>query len=136
MLLDTARHFLPLDTGLLPMLDVMEALKLNVLHLHLTDAHAFPFGSEAIPQLPARGAIHPRLVYSLDELRQLVAAARLRGIRVVPELDMPAHTASWAHGRPDLVVTCPARVAADEEGLEVMRATACGGMGVTACADV
>ena len=43
LLLDTARHFLPLEGALLPMLDAMAALKLNVLHLHLTDAHAFPF---------------------------------------------------------------------------------------------
>ena len=40
------------------------------------------------------------------------------GVRVVPELDTPAHTASWAHGIPSIVVTCPARVGADEEGLE------------------
>ena len=46
MLLDTSRHFLPLKTALLPMLDAMEALKLNVLYLHLTDAHSFPYGSE------------------------------------------------------------------------------------------
>ncbi|KAL1530105.1 hypothetical protein AB1Y20_001026 [Prymnesium parvum] len=118
MLLDTARHFLPLETAILPMLNAMEALKLNVLHLHLTDAHSFPFGSAALPELPAHGAMHPRLVYSLDDLRWLVEQARLRGIRVVPELDMPAHTAAWGHGRPDLTIACPRRVLEDEEGAE------------------
>lgn len=118
LLVDTARHFLPVADALLPLLDGMAALKLNVLHWHLCDAHSFPFGSAALPELPARGAFHPSLVYSAPEMRAVVAAARERGIRVVPELDMPAHAASWALGVPDLVVTCPARTAADAEGLE------------------
>lgn len=118
LLLDTSRHFLPVGSAILPILDAMAAVKLNIFHWHLTDAHSFPLALKTEPQLAARGAIHPTLVYTPDELRAVVAAAQRRGIRVVPELDMPAHTASWAFGRPDLVVSCPARVAADEEGLE------------------
>ena len=94
------------------------ALKLNVLHWHLTDSQSFSFGSMAHPELPAFGAFAPAAVYSRAEMAAVVSAARARGIRVVPELDMPAHTASWAHGQPGVVVSCPARVAADEEGLE------------------
>ena len=118
LLLDTSRHFLPIHTAILPMLDAMSAMKLNVLHWHLTDAHSFPYGSLAVPELPAHGAYHPTKVYTIEEMKGIVAAANARGIRIVPELDMPAHTASWALGRPDLVVTCPERVASDEEGLE------------------
>jgi hexosaminidase len=117
LLLDTSRHFLPVRSALLPMLDAMAAVKLNIFHWHLTDAAAFPLALDAEPEL-ARGAIHPNLVYTPSELRAVVSAAQRRGIRVVPELDMPAHTASWAFGRPDLVVRCPDRVAADDEGLE------------------
>ena len=86
------------------MLDAMAAIKLNVLHWHLTDAHSFPFGSASQPQLPQRGALHPSLVYSPDQMRAVVAAAWQRGIRVVPELDMPGHTAAWGLAAPELVV--------------------------------
>lgn len=71
-----------------------------------------------MPELPAAGALHPSLVHTHADVRAVVAAARLRGIRVVPELDMPAHAASWAHAEPSAVVPCPARVSADAEGLE------------------
>jgi hexosaminidase len=57
-------------------------------------------------------------VHSHADVRAVVEAARLRGIRVVPELDMPAHAASWAHADPDAVVLCPNRVSQDAEGLE------------------
>ena len=118
LLLDTSRHFIPVTTSILPLLDAMAAVKLNVLHWHLTDAHSFPFASEVAPELARLGAHHPSLVYTPGEMRAVVAAAHARGIRVVPELDMPGHVASWAHGRPDVVVTCPERVAEDDEGLE------------------
>jgi len=75
-------------------------------------------GSESVPQLAAAGALHPSLVYSTFDVRNVVEAARLRGIRVVPELDMPAHAAAWAHAEPTMVVSCPSRVGADDEGLE------------------
>ena len=114
VLLDTARHFYPLETAVLPLLDGMAALKLNVLHWHLSDAHSAPLGSTAL----ASGALHPSLMYSASDMRAVVAAAFERGIRVVPELDMPAHTSAWAFGLPEAVVTCPKRVTADVEGLE------------------
>ena len=114
VLLDTARHFYPLETAVLPLLDGMAALKLNVLHWHLADAHSVPLGSTAL----ASGALHPSLTYSAADMRAVVAAAFERGIRVVPELDMPAHTGAWAFGLPEAVVTCPKRVTVDVEGLE------------------
>ena len=113
LLLDTSRHFLPVRATILPMLDAMSALKLNTLHWHLTDAHSFPLGSEAVPELPSAGAYHSSLVYSLSETKAVVAAAHARGIRIVPELDMPAHTASWAHG----MVRPPAPAAACQHPL-------------------
>ena len=118
LLIDTARHYLPLPS-LLAMLDAMAALKLNTLHWHLTDAHAFPLRLDGTNTARlAAGALHPSHVYTAADLRAVVAAARLRGVRVVPELDMPGHTASWGLAAPELVVACPARVAADAEGLE------------------
>ena len=118
LLLDTARHYMPLRAGILPLLDAMTAVKLNVLHWHLTDSSSFAMASTALPQLAQRGAWHPALTYSAEDMRAVVRAAWLRGIRVVPELDMPAHAASWSHAMPELVVACPRRVAADSEGFE------------------
>jgi len=85
---------------------------------HLTDAHAFPLLLDGAAARLAAGALHPSHVYTSADLRAVVAAARLRGVRVVPELDMPAHTASWGLAAPELVVACPRRVAEDAEGLE------------------
>lgn len=94
LLIDVARHYLPLDT-LRDVLDGMARLKLNVLHLHLSDDQAFRFCSVAFPELGDAQA------YTPDELRALVAHAAVRGIRVVPELDVPGHVHSWLLARPD-----------------------------------
>ena len=94
LLLDVARHYLSLDT-LQRTLDCMAAAKLNVLHLHLTDDQGFRFHSEAYPRLASKQA------YSAAELRALVAYADARGIRIVPELDMPGHVTSWLLAYPE-----------------------------------
>ena len=100
-LIDSARHFLPLDT-ILTHLDAMEASKLNVLHWHLSDDQAFSVSLPGAPELAERGgAMRGKLVYSRDDVSRVVVAARERGIRVIPELDAPAHSGSWARGAPE-----------------------------------
>jgi hexosaminidase len=117
LLMDTARHFLPLPQ-LLRVVDGMAALKLNVLHWHIVDAQSFPFQSVSLPELSRRGAYHPTLVYTHADVRAVVGFARERGIRVVPEIDMPGHTYSWGLGYANLTVRCPAHVARDRDGAE------------------
>ncbi len=73
----------------------MALVKLNVLHLHLADDQGFRFPSRAYPKLSS--SAH----FTTDELHELVAAAADRGIRVVPELDVPGHTASWLEAYPE-----------------------------------
>ncbi|HXY39854.1 MAG TPA: family 20 glycosylhydrolase [Vicinamibacteria bacterium] len=99
LMIDTARHFVPMP-ALLRELDAMEAVKLNVLHLHLSDAEGFRLESRVHPKLHGEGS--DGQFYTQAEVRQLVADAADRGIRVVPELDMPAHTCSWLVGYPQL----------------------------------
>ncbi|HVO12761.1 MAG TPA: family 20 glycosylhydrolase [Vicinamibacteria bacterium] len=99
LMIDTARHFLPLP-ALLRQLDAMEAVKLNVLHLHLSDAEGFRLESRVHPKLQDAGSGGE--FYTQAEIRQLVTAAADRGVRVVPELDMPGHTRSWLLGYPEL----------------------------------
>ncbi|MDE0349035.1 MAG: family 20 glycosylhydrolase [Gammaproteobacteria bacterium] len=106
LMIDTARHFVRTET-LLRTLDAMALFKLNVLHLHLSDDQAFRFASRAFPEL-ADAKRH----YSAAELRALVHEAADRGIRVVPELDVPGHVASWLAVHPEWglgeAVTAPA----------------------------
>ena len=93
LMLDVARRFMSMD-ALLEVVDVMAFYRLNVLHLHLSDDQGFRLPSDAYPKLPSREH------YSADELRELVRRAGERGIRVVPELDMPGHTTGWLAAYP------------------------------------
>ena len=95
LMIDTVRHFISMET-LERTLDVMEFYKLNVLHLHLSDDQGFRFLGTAYPEL-ADGDDH----YTRQELDRLVRRAAARGIRVVPELDVPGHASSWLAAHPE-----------------------------------
>ncbi|HQR47664.1 MAG TPA: family 20 glycosylhydrolase, partial [Thermoanaerobaculia bacterium] len=99
LLLDVGRHFVPVDV-VKRNLDAMAAVKLNVLHWHLTEDQGFRVESRLYPELTANGS--DGLFYTQDQIRDVVACARERGIRVVPEFDMPGHVTAWLAGRPDL----------------------------------
>ena len=103
-LVDTSRHFLPVAT-LRAVVDGLAFDKANVLHWHISDAQAQPFASVAVPGL-GLGAWAPAATYSAEDLRGVVAYAKYRGVRVVPEIDQPAHCQSWGVGRPDIVIPC------------------------------
>lgn len=96
LMLDVARHFLPLDL-VKQTIDHMRLVKMNVLHLHLTDDQGFRMESKRYPRLH-----DPTAFYSQAEMRDLIEYARQRAIRIVPEFDMPAHTASWFVNYPHL----------------------------------
>ncbi|CAB3360961.1 Hypothetical predicted protein [Cloeon dipterum] len=96
--LDTARHFISLP-AIKRTLDVMGRCKLNVLHLHLTDSHSFPLVSKAVPELSTWGAYSDAETYTLEQLAELSAYAMARGVRLIPELDAPAHAGQgWQWG--------------------------------------
>ena len=99
LLLDLARHHMPLAT-LLRTLDGMAALGLNVLHLHLNDDQGFRIETPSCPELFERGAQGAYL--GIGEVERLVADAAIRGIRIVPELDVPGHAGAIVHARPEL----------------------------------
>ena len=99
LLLDVSRHWMPLDT-VKRTLDGMEAVKLNVFHMHLSDDQGFRVESKLYPKLQGMGS--DGHYYTQDEIREMVAYARDRGIRIVPEFDMPGHTGSWFVGYPEL----------------------------------
>ena len=99
LMLDVSRHFLPLDV-VYRNLDGMEAVKLNVFHWHLSDDQGFRVESKQFPLLQQKGS--DGLFYTQEEVRNVIEYARDRGIRVIPEFDMPGHTTAWFVGYPDL----------------------------------
>ena len=99
LLMDVSRHWMPLDV-VKRNLDGMAAVKLNVFHWHLSDDQGFRVQSLRFPKLQELGS--DGLFYTQDQVRELIGYARDRGIRVVPEFDMPAHTSSWLAAYPEL----------------------------------
>jgi hexosaminidase len=99
LLIDVGRHYEPIAV-LKRNLDAMAAVKLNVLHWHLTEDQGFRIESKKFPKLQGMGS--DGLFYTQDEAREIIAYARQRGIRVVPEFDIPGHATSWLVGYPQL----------------------------------
>src|SRR6266581_6103787 len=99
LLIDPGRHFLPVDV-IKRNLDGMAAVKLNVLHWHLSEYQGFRVESRRFPKLHELGS--DGLYYTQDEIRDVVIYARDRGVRIVPEFDMPGHSTSWFVGYPEL----------------------------------
>jgi hexosaminidase len=99
LLIDVGRHFEPIEV-LKRNLDGMAAVKLNVLHWHLTEDQGFRIESKRYPRLHQMGS--DGLFYTQEQVREVIAYARERGIRVMPEFDLPGHATSWLVGHPEL----------------------------------
>ena len=98
LLIDSGRHFMPVGV-IYRNLDAMALVKLNVLHFHLTEDQGFRIEIKRHPELTAQGS--DGKFYTQQQIKEIVAYAANRGIRVVPELDMPAHTVSWLVSHPE-----------------------------------
>ncbi len=98
LLIDVSRHFMPVEV-IKRNLDGMAAVKLNVLHLHLTDDQGFRIESKIFPKLHELGS--DGLYYTQNQIKEILQYANDRGIRVYPEFDMPGHTTSWFVGYPE-----------------------------------
>jgi hexosaminidase len=92
LLMDVSRHFMPVEE-VKRTLDGMALVKLNVFHWHLSDDQGVRVESKRYPKLQALGS--DRLYYTQDQIREVIAYARDRGIRVVPEFDIPGHSTAW-----------------------------------------
>ena len=99
LMIDSGRHFIPIS-AIERNLDAMEAVKLNVFHWHLSEDQGIRVESKVFPLLQQKGS--DGLYYTQPEIRQIIEYARDRGIRVVPEFDMPAHATAWFVGYPQL----------------------------------
>ena len=99
LMIDVSRHFIPLDV-LKRNVNAMAAVKMNVLHWHLSDDQGFRMESKKFPRLQEMGS--EGMYYTQDEIREFIAYAHDRGIRVIPEFDIPGHSRSWFLGYPEL----------------------------------
>jgi hexosaminidase len=99
LMIDSSRHFMPV--GMVKRnLDGMAAVKLNVLHWNLVNDQGFRIESLAWPKLHERGS--DGLYYSRAQVRDVIDYAAERGIRVVPEFDLPGHGTAWLTAYPEL----------------------------------
>ena len=99
LMIDAGRHFMPVEV-IERNLDGMAAVKMNVFHWHLSENQGFRVESKRFPKLQEMGS--DGLFYTQEQVREVIAYAHDRGIRVIPEFDMPGHSTTWFVGYPDL----------------------------------
>jgi hexosaminidase len=99
LMIDSSRHFMPVET-VKRNLDGMAAVKLNVLHWHLVDDQGFRVECLALPKLHELGS--DGNYYTRPQIREIIDYAADRGIRVVPEFDLPGHGTAWLTAYPEL----------------------------------
>lgn len=99
LMIDVCRHWLPLDV-ILRNIDGMAAVKMNVLHLHLTEDQGFRVESKTFPELTRMGS--DGNYFTQEQIREIIKYAADRGIRVMPEFDIPGHATSWCVSHPEL----------------------------------
>ena len=99
LMIDVARHWIPKKV-ILRNLDAMAAVKMNVFHWHLTEYQGFRIESKIYPKLHEMGS--EGNYYSQEDIKEVINYAADRGIRVIPEFDMPGHTTAWFVGHPEL----------------------------------
>lgn len=103
--LDTSRHWLPVES-ILTILDGMGYTKMNVLHWHFSDAQSFPFLLDSHPEIAMKGAWSEDKIYTRKDIILIIKYAARRGIRVVPEMDSPAHAAALGKSHSEVLVDC------------------------------
>ena len=115
VMIDPTRHFEPIGF-LYTIVDQMAALKLNTLHLHLSDDQGWRVEIKRYPKLTSIGAwrVPPSAggppakpvggFYTQAELKALVAYASARAITIVPEIDLPGHAQALVAAYPELGV--------------------------------
>jgi hexosaminidase len=99
LMIDVARRWQPVEV-IEREIDLMAVVKLDVLHLHLTDDQGFRIESLTHPELQRQGS--DGHYFTQTQMRGIIAYAAERGIRVVPEFDIPGHATSWVVSHPEL----------------------------------
>lgn len=104
IMLDTGRNFLSLPK-MKEQIDGLALTKMNMLHWHITDDQSWPINIDAYPEM-IKDSYSRRERYSARDVHDIISYAHARGVRVMPEIDMPGHSASgWQQIDKD-IVTC------------------------------
>lgn len=105
LMIDSSRHFQPMSV-LKKMVDGLMYNKMNVLHWHITDEDSFPMDVRTVPELSEYGSVGG--TYSESDVKSLIQYAKTRGVRVIPEIDTPAHTQAWGRSPAlkEIIVDC------------------------------
>lgn len=90
ILLDTSRNFMD-KASILRTIEAMAMSKMNTFHWHITDSHSFPYVSRTLPKMSKYGAYSTDKVYTEEDIKEIVRFGLMRGVRVLPEFDAPAH---------------------------------------------
>ncbi|XP_044269002.1 chitooligosaccharidolytic beta-N-acetylglucosaminidase [Tribolium madens] len=100
LLLDTARNFLSISK-IKKHIDAMAASKMNVFHWHITDSQSFPLELPQLPNMTKFGAYSSDKIYHPEDIENLLAYAKLRGVRIIIEIDAPSHAGNGWQWGPD-----------------------------------
>ncbi|KAH7356297.1 glycoside hydrolase superfamily [Pyrenochaeta sp. MPI-SDFR-AT-0127] len=100
--LDVSRNYFPVE-DIKRQIDALAYNKMNRFHLHVTDSQSWPLEIPSIPELSAKGAYRPDLVYTAKEFKNLQRHAAIQGVEIITEIDMPGHTSSIHHSFPELI---------------------------------
>jgi hexosaminidase len=117
VLIDTVRHFLGKES-ILRIIDQMSWYKLNVLQIHFTDDLGWTMEIPGLPELARHGvtrecsgivACEKRspLYYTTNDIKEIVAYAQSRHVKIVPEIEMPAHFGAALEAYPSLRCAVP-----------------------------
>jgi hexosaminidase len=126
-MLDVARHFFSVD-DVKTYIDDIALVKINHLHLHLTDDQGWRIEILKWPLLTERGAQTSVNgdgggFYTQADYSEIVEYAASRFVTIVPEIDMPGHTNAALHAYPEL--TCDGVAPDAYEGVEVGFSSLC-----------
>lgn len=102
VMLDVSRNFFTVDT-ILRTIDGCAASKLNFLQFHATDGQAWPLEIPSLPELSAKGAYRPDLVYTPADLKRIQKYGVARGVQVIVEIDQPGHMSAVGWSYPELL---------------------------------
>ncbi|XP_031835278.2 beta-hexosaminidase 1 isoform X1 [Nomia melanderi] len=104
ILLDTSRNYFD-KSAILRTIDGMAMSKLNTFHWHIIDSHSFPYVSRTWPKFSKFGSYTATKIYNEEDIKEIIAYGLIRGVRVLPEFDAPAHVGEgWQWVEDDAVV--------------------------------
>jgi hexosaminidase len=102
IMIDSGRNFLSVGK-IKEQLDGMALSKLNFLQWHIIESQSWPLKLESYPDM-TKDAYSPNEIYTADCIKDVIAYAEERGVRVVPEIDMPGHASSgWKQIDPEIL---------------------------------